>query len=140
MSRSVTKLRLVPALTAAAALALAFAGTATPTTAGCSVNVTFHSTEASPAPPNDVIEVDLHESKVKIKGGFWKKLSSKEDIETVFPGERAKRTFKLDFGCSSSRRYKFLIQDDNSSDEKTLYFPSSLGWTTKQSFTVTVKL
>lgn len=130
-------MRIGTAACAAAVVALAAAGAAVSSPRGCSVNITIHNTDTAPA-GGDIVEVDWKASKVKIKGGFWKKLGNTTQV--VYPGDKEVETFKLDFGCGSNRRYKIVVNDQNTEQSRTVYHPSVDGWTTKQSFTVKVHI
>ena len=123
-----------PMLAAALLVAVTALGAAQPVAAGCSVNVKFVNREATQS------KVDEHESKSKAVNPFfflisaWKRLGDKT-INVPANGEKT-RTYKTDFSCSWPKRFKFVVKNGGST--KTIYKPSSTGYTSSQSLTVTI--
>lgn len=121
-------------LPAALLIAVGVLGSAQPVAAGCSVNVKFVNRESTQS------KVDEHESKSKAANPFflmistWKRLGD-TTINVPANGEKT-RTYKTDFSCSWPKRFKFLVKNGGST--KTIYKPSSTGWTSSQSLTVTI--
>lgn len=67
-------------------------------------------------------------SRVKVRGGLWKKLGSWE--ATAKPDGSLASTVRLDFGCSPKRRYRLYFARKDGSDA-VCYYPSSASWTTR---------
>lgn len=65
--------------------------------------------------------------------GPWKKLGKSVWIS---PGQSVRWTYKLDFGCTALRKYRFLVKEFNSSNtllnEQWIYYPSKK-WTSLKS-------
>ena len=85
-------------------------------------------------------KVDEHESKSKAANPFfffisnWKRLGDKT-INVPANGDKT-RTYKTDFSCGWPKRFKFVVKNGGST--KTIYKPSSTGFTGSQSLTVTI--
>ncbi|OZC04306.1 hypothetical protein [Rubricoccus marinus] len=87
---------------------------------------------------NRDIEIKLTRSKVKVRGGIWKRIDKVAgtvggactDDEVSVPNDRQtySESCNLDLGCGSRRRYKFEIKRGGNTHIE--YFPSSNGWTT----------
>lgn len=120
-------------LAAALLVAVSVVGTAQPVAAGCSINVTYVNHEAT------VSKVDERKSKSKVPPVFlgvstWKRLGDK--TISIPANGRKTRTYNLDFACDWPKRYKFLLKNGGSS--KTVYKPSSDGYTSKIDLTVKI--
>lgn len=116
------------ALVVTALLALLWVPTAA---AGCKITVGVKNTGSSS------FIVDWGQSKLKVKGGLWKKIA-KNSKETVKPGKTATETFTALFNCGASRRYQFHTIKGGST--KTTYNPSASGWTKSNTPTSNVSM
>lgn len=105
-------------------------GIAGKASAGCDITIKVKNTG------NATYTVNWDDSKVKVKGGLWKKIG--DGKESVSPGAIVSTTYKALFNCGSKRRYQ--VRTLKGGSEKTTYYPSSSTWTTKQTFTVKVSM
>lgn len=97
--------------------------------AGCKITVKVKNDK------NKDIVVDWRDSKVKIKGGIWKKLGT--NSQTIPKGKTKSHSYNATFGCGKKRQYKVYWSGGGSDGWK--YYPDSNSFTTKTSFTITVK-
>ena len=102
--------------------------TDSPVEAGCDINVEVHNTGSQ------TITVDWGDSKVKVKGGTWKKIGS--SAVSIAAGDTKTEDFKATFNCGAKRRYK--IKSTEGSSSKTTYHPGTSSWTTAQTVHVHV--
>lgn len=79
------------------------------------------------------ISVDWKSSKVKIKNGVFKKLGT--NSQTIANGATKSHSYNADFGCGKQRQYK--VYWSGGGEDGWEYYPSTTGFTTKQSFKVT---
>lgn len=93
-----------------------------PVEAGCNINVEVHNTGSV------AYTVDWGASKVKVKGGTYKKIGN--SVVTVNPGQTKTEDFKATFNCGAKRRYQ--IKTTEGTNSRTTYVPSTTGWTTSQ--------
>ncbi|HIG76289.1 MAG TPA: hypothetical protein EYQ24_17440 [Bacteroidetes bacterium] len=83
------------------------------------------------------IEIDLTDSKVKVRNGLWKRIDkaggavrgacSDDEVSVDHDGETYGETCNLDLGCNTRRRYKFEIKRGGNTHIQ--YYPSANGWT-----------
>ena len=98
-----------------------------PAHAGCQITITVENTG------NSAFTVNWDESKVKVRGGTWKKIASNSS-ELVPAGGSRSETFTALFNCGAKRRYQIhMAQGGNTEVE---YHPSPSRWTTDQTPTV----
>jgi len=86
---------------------------------------------------NRDIEIRLTRSKVKVRGGRWKRIDraagvvggacTDDEITVENDRETYSESCNLDMGCNSRRRYKFEIKRGGNTHIE--YFPSQQGWT-----------
>jgi hypothetical protein len=105
-----------------------------PALAGCSINVNFVNKDSKEATVH--IDDATGKSQVKIKGGWWAVLPGFNNYSIPANGHW-RLDFTLDFGCSKQRRYRFLV-GEHGEGTKTIYKPSSTGWTTTINLTVNI--
>lgn len=121
----------------AAVAALTIAASAGTAQAGCQINVGVRNTGTS--------EITVSNgSQVKSRGGFWRRLRkgmwaySTGGSFKLGPGETFSDGYIATFGCGK-RRYRFIVQCVNpatgSMVEQYHYYPSTSGWTERQTFT-----
>lgn len=103
--------------------------------AGC--GITIRASNSS----SNLIDIDWYYSKVKTKGGWWKRLkdmcdygetADEEHLTYVQAGESVSIACELDFGCSTKRQYRIYIKniDSGHTDDAYDYYPSSSSYTT----------
>jgi hypothetical protein len=107
----------------------AIASSAAPTLAGCSINVTYDNRDSKQA------TVYVYDSKSLVKYGIWKKLGN--GTVSVPANDDRVRSYTLDLGCNYDRRYKFRVHESGRGT-KTIYKPSSSGYTRSTSLTVRI--
>lgn len=95
--------------------------------AGCKIKVDVKNKTGS------TINVDWKDSKVKIKNGTWKKLGT--NSQTIGKGATKSHSYNATFGCNKNRQYK--IYWSGAGQDGWEYYPSTSGFTKRQSFTVT---
>jgi hypothetical protein len=104
--------------------------------AGCDITIKIKNNH------NDLVTVNWHKSEVKIKNGFWKKISSdltgNKIQDSIKAGDTVSRVYGADFGCGKQRQYRFEVFSDTSHYWMESY-PGGDTWTTKTTFTVKVK-
>ena len=108
--------------------------------AGCKINIFVKNT----GDYNINVQNYSSSTGVKSKGGFWKALDTgswfhRDSTIWTHPGERKGDDFSAAFGCGVNRRYRIkydCLNGPKGGSSFTEYFPSSTGWTTRQSFTV----
>jgi hypothetical protein len=110
------------------AIAIAFS-TSISLEAGCKITITVDNDKSHP------ITVNWKESKVKIKGGIFKKIGT--NSQTIPKGMSKNHAFSADFGCKKNRQYKIYWSGGGS--DGWVYYPSASGFTKNTSFTVKVK-
>ena len=120
--------RLALAAIAATALSVALPQTAY---AGCNVTVKVKNTGSHG------FTVVWDKSKVKSKGGLWKKLA-RNSSEYVPAGAHRSINYTATFNCNAKRRYQ--VRTTRGGSTKTTYFPGPSGWTQNQSVTVNVNM
>ena len=105
--------------------------------AGCKINLSVQ------APGDTNIRVfNWGNSAVKSKGGVWRNLrfgqwiSNKIMARSISAGGTFSDVYNASFGCSKKRRYRISYQCGPNREEKAYYYPSTSGWTTKQSLTI----
>ena len=81
------------------------------------------------------IIIDKKDSKVKIKGGTWRKIG-KNNTE-VRGGEKVSIPFNATFGCKKKRQYR--ISWSGQGEGGTKYHPSTTGFTTNQTVKINIK-
>ncbi len=81
------------------------------------------------------ISVDWRDSKVKIKNGVWKKLGT--NSQTIKKDKTKSHSYNATFGCNKQRQYK--IYWSGGGEDGWEYFPSTSGFTERQSFKVTAE-
>ncbi|MCP5054389.1 MAG: hypothetical protein GY940_44895 [bacterium] len=96
--------------------------------AGCKITITVKNDK------NYTITVNWKTSKVKIKGGIWKKLGT--NSQTIGKGKERSHSYNATFGCNKKRQYKIYWSGGGSDGWE--YYPSSSGFTKNVKFTVTV--
>lgn len=97
--------------------------------AGCQITVRIKNKRSRP------VTVDWKQSKVKTKGGTWKKLGTNK---ITVHGKRTKtHHYSATFGCNAKRRYR--INYGGLGGDGNVYYPGTNSWTTKQTFTVVIK-
>jgi hypothetical protein len=99
--------------------------TLTPTPYGCDITVRAHNNYSSS------VTIDLEDSEVKVKNGFWSKLNQGGNWVVNSGGNHESKTVSLDLGCSFQRQYKFLMRQGG--DSKYIYFPDANSFTTSVS-------
>ncbi len=118
---------------------------ATQALAGCRINLYVKNTGKTTVDvKNDHWGGD--DTAVKIKLGTWKNLHLSgwfydDDKFSLDPIEKKGEEFRADFNCGSKRRYKVRYTCQSGKyrgSEFTDYYPSSTGWTEKQSVTVSL--
>ena len=87
---------------------------------------------------NEPIIIDWHNSKVKVRGGTYKKLSNSENIDTILPGKNASIVFNTTFGANAKRRYQISVNNGDST--KLVYHPGQNDWTENPTPTIKVKV
>lgn len=102
-----------------------------PAYAGCNINIKIYNNETAP------IYVDWYFSKVKSKGGSWKRISSSG--KTIAPGESLSKVYFATFGCSAKRRYKLYFRTVPMTNSWVEYFPSPSAWTSKPNIFIHAK-
>jgi hypothetical protein len=102
--------------------------TAQPALAGCQIEVTYKNEFQE-----DIQTNPIH-SKVKIQGGVYKKLGTRNKYITIPAYGQKTRNYTLDFGCNHDRRYKFHMVWAGIPYYK--FKPSENGWTRKTELTV----
>ena len=104
--------------------------------AGCNITIKIKNEHS------EMVTVNWHHSEVKIKNGFWKKISSDlsgTKIQDVMqPGDLVSRIYEADFGCDKQRQYRFEVFSGESNYWMEDY-PGGNTFTTKTTFTVKVK-
>lgn len=100
-----------------------------PTLAACSINIAYDNRDSTTA------KVHLKDSKVKIRYGVYKKLGT--GTISVGAHQTLYEVEYLDFGCNNDRRYKFKVTE-NGRGSRTIYRPSSSGWTRTRNLTVRI--
>ena len=96
--------------------------------AGCKITISVNNTGTA------ALTVDWDESKVKTKGGLWKKIKGGKN--TVAPGATESHVYTATFNCDANRRYQIFTEQGDS--DQTTYIPSSSTWTTDSSPTVSI--
>ena len=84
---------------------------------------------------NRSIIVDKKKSKVKIKGGTWRKIG--KTTTEVRKGEKVSIPYNATFGCKKKRQYR--ISWSGQGEGGTKYHPSTTGFTTSQTVTINIK-
>ena len=75
------------------------------------------------------VNLSYHDSKVKIRGGLWKKVFKKKDNLRVLPGSEFRYNYLADVSCEKKRRWLFTLKDgEGCAFEYAWYKPSSTGW------------
>ncbi len=75
------------------------------------------------------VTLSYHDSKVKIRGGIWKKVFKKNDNLRVLPGAEFTYYYQANLSCSHKRRWSFtLLKGEGCAFEYAWYKPSSTGW------------
>jgi hypothetical protein len=110
------------------AIAIAFSASMS-LEAGCKITITVDNDK------NHSITVNWKASKVKIKGGFFKKIGT--NSQTIPKDKSKDHAFSADFGCKKNRQYKIYWSGGGS--DGWVYYPSASGFTKNTSFTVKVK-
>lgn len=106
--------------------------------AGCDINLNVKNTG------NYKLDVSSYFSKAKIKGGSYRRLKNGlwfSSGKTVKAGATEGDVYKATFGCSKKRRYKiyYYCRDGSQNGNAfTEYYPSTTGWTTSQTLTVSL--
>ena len=94
--------------------------------AGCRINIKARNDSSSP------VNLSRHDSKVKVKGGTWKKVFGVNDDLRVEPHSNFDYVYKASFGCNVKRRWLFtLIDGEGCTFEYAWYKPSADGWFAK---------
>jgi hypothetical protein len=96
-----------------------------PTAYGCDITVRAHNKGSAS------VTIDLEDSEVKVKNGFWAKFNQGGTWVVNPGGEHESKVVTLDLGCSFQRQYKFLMRSGG--DEKYIYFPGADDFTTSVS-------
>jgi hypothetical protein len=91
--------------------------TMTPTPFGCDITVRAHNKGSTG------ITIDLEDSEVKVRNGFWSKLNQGGTWVVNAGGEHESKVVSLDLGCNFDRQYKFLMRSGG--DQKYIYFPGA---------------
>lgn len=97
--------------------------------AGCKITIKVKNNKNHP------ITVDWKSSKVKIKGGTFKKLGT--NSQSVPPGQTVSHSYNADFGCNKNRQYKIYWSGSGGSDG-WVYHPGPNGFTKDVTFTVKI--
>jgi hypothetical protein len=95
--------------------------TMTPTAAGCDITVRAHNKSGAN------VTIDLEDSEVKVRNGFWSKFNQGGTWVVNTGGAHESKVVSLDLGCSFDRQYKFLMRSGG--DEKYIYFPGASDFT-----------
>lgn len=99
--------------------------TMTPTAAGCDITVRAHNNASAS------VTIDLEDSEVKVKNGFWSKFNQGGNWVVNPGGAHESKTVSLDLGCSFDRQYKFLMRSGG--NDKYIYFPDGNSFTESKS-------
>jgi len=91
--------------------------TMAPTAAGCDITVRAHNRSSVS------VTIDLEDSEVKVRNGFWSRLNQGGNWIVNTGGDHESKVVSLDLGCSFDRQYKFLMRSGG--DEKYIYFPDN---------------
>jgi hypothetical protein len=92
-----------------------------PTALGCDITIRAHNNA------NAGVTIDLEDSEVKVRNGFWKKLNQGGNWVVNTGGNHESKVVSLDLGCNFDRQYKFLMRSGG--DSKYIYFPGSNDFT-----------
>ena len=87
---------------------------------------------------NEPINIDWHDSKVKVRGGTYKKLSNNTNTDIILPGEHASIVYDATFGANVKRRYQISVNNGDSTKVKV--YPSHNGWTEDPTPTIKVRV
>ncbi len=98
--------------------------------AGCSINIKLKNNESN------TVSVLWSKSKVKTKGGSWKKVGT--NITSIDPGKTLVRNYFATFGCKLKRRYKILFRQGSNTWSE--FYPSPTGWSTNQTVIIRAKM
>ena len=94
--------------------------------AGCRINIKGRNDGPHP------VSLSFHDSKVKVKGGTWKKIFHPHDDLRVEPGTQFNYVYDAAFGCNLKRRWVFrLLKGEGCALEHIWYKPSSTEWFAK---------
>ena len=94
--------------------------------AGCKIEIDVKNSTGH------TITVNWKSSKVKVKNGIFKKLGT--NSQTIGKGATKSHSYNADFGCNKKRQYK--VYWSGGGEDGWEYYPSTSGFTEKQSFTV----
>ena len=78
--------------------------TMTPTAYGCDITVRAHNKGSTN------VTIDLEDSEVKVRNGFWSKLNQGGTWIVNTGGAHESKVVTLDLGCSFDRQYKCLMR------------------------------
>ncbi len=94
--------------------------------AGCRINIQGRNDGPHP------VNLSYHDSKVKVKGGTWKKIFRSDDDLRVEAGTQFHYVYDAALGCNLKRRWVFrLIKGEGCAFEHIWYKPSSTEWFAK---------
>ena len=101
--------------------------------AGCRINISGRNDGPHP------VHLSFHNSKVKVKGGTWKKIFRVDDDLRVEAGTRFNYVYQASMGCNVKRRWLFtLINGEGCDFEYAWYKPSSTGWFAKGTTNISI--
>ncbi len=121
--------------------------------AGCAINIKWKNSSYAPKSPDGKKAGHVYfdrASKVRIKGGTWRKIWKvmRDDfdhlITSTAKGESKSRVYKAAFSCKKQRQFKFVLVCVNGKaaqgvgpvDKVSFYKPSSSGWSRKGTTTI----
>jgi hypothetical protein len=100
--------------------------------AGCNINIYVANKSKH--------TIRIHEGKVKVRGGLWKKMKYWDPAQSEMwlnPGKRSGDGYRADFNCGAKRRYQVKYQClGGTGGWFTDYYPSAKKWTTNQTITI----
>jgi len=93
---------------------------------GCRINIQGRNDGPHP------VNLSYHDSKVKVKGGTWKRIFRPDDDLRVEAGTHFHFVYNAALGCNLKRRWVFrLIKGEGCAFENIWYKPSSMEWFAK---------
>ncbi len=101
--------------------------------AGCRINIKGRNDSSAP------VYLSYHNSKVKVKGGTWKKIFDTDDNLRIEANSTFEYLYKASMGCNVKRRWLFTLTNGGVCEfEYAWYKPSSTGWFAKGTTDISV--